>query len=677
MAIEFGKGIALAGGFDLGAKAPLDSRLTVATIEERDAHVTGNRAYEGMLVYVEADKITYQYIADADGNLTWKEFGFTETDFLVHIADNLTTEDAGKVLSANQGVVLKGMIDAEATAREEADDMLQANIDKLDAYIGDIPSDYTETNIVAYINKKAEETLTSATGGSSESAASVKAQLDTYKSDNDARVQAVEGDVADLEAAIAAEQGRAEGVESGLETRLKAVEDDHLTSADRTALEQSIQTNANAIELLTNGVSADEVDGVNDLINYVKDHGTEVTGMQEDIVENAEAISGVAGRMTTAEGKITAVEGAVATKVEQEAYDAKIAELAGADSAMSGKIAALEALMGEGNETVADQIADAVATEKAEREAAIALKADKTEVEAVSGKVTTLETDMAQAKTDIDNVEVAVATKAEQADLEAEAAAREALDARVVVVEGKSHTHTNADELAKIVDGDVAKWNSISDNMTEYVDNEINKIEAIIGDIDADKTVVQLLADMRAECEANETAAVAAAQQYTDGKIAAVNTTIGTVAEGKTVVKMIEEAAAAAEATAAADATSKANAAESAAKGHATALDEAMGVRVASLETASATHALASDLTALTNRVATAEGKVSTLETEMDAVEAKALANEGAINTINTNLDKKADQTALDNAVGRIAELEDWQSNFAEITESEINDLFA
>ena len=45
---NFGKGITVASGFYLGAKAPLDSRLTVKTIEERNAHVSGNRAYEGM-----------------------------------------------------------------------------------------------------------------------------------------------------------------------------------------------------------------------------------------------------------------------------------------------------------------------------------------------------------------------------------------------------------------------------------------------------------------------------------------------------------------------------------------------------------------------------------------------------------------------------------------------------
>jgi hypothetical protein len=59
---QFGKGIGLAAGFDLGAQKPLDSRIAVNTIEERDAHITENRAYEGMLVFVDADKITYQLL---------------------------------------------------------------------------------------------------------------------------------------------------------------------------------------------------------------------------------------------------------------------------------------------------------------------------------------------------------------------------------------------------------------------------------------------------------------------------------------------------------------------------------------------------------------------------------------------------------------------------------------
>ena len=89
---NFGKGITVASGFDLGAKAPLDSRLTVKTIEERNAHVTGNRAYEGMLVYVEEDKKTYQLIDNS-----WEEFGFNEEKFqagIQPILDKNTEQDS-------------------------------------------------------------------------------------------------------------------------------------------------------------------------------------------------------------------------------------------------------------------------------------------------------------------------------------------------------------------------------------------------------------------------------------------------------------------------------------------------------------------------------------------------------------------------------------------------------
>ena len=79
--------------------------------------------------------------------------------------------------------------------------------------------------------------------------------------------------------------------DTALANRVKAIEDDYLVEADKTALQDQITANANAITLLTNGASAEEVDGVNDLINYVKEHGTEVTGMKADIAANTKAIS--------------------------------------------------------------------------------------------------------------------------------------------------------------------------------------------------------------------------------------------------------------------------------------------------------------------------------------------------------------------------------------------------
>lgn len=70
----YGKSIPITSGFDLGAKSPLDTRSIVNTIEERNAHVTGNRVYEGMKVYVLAEKKEYRY----NGN-DWEEVrGTTE-----------------------------------------------------------------------------------------------------------------------------------------------------------------------------------------------------------------------------------------------------------------------------------------------------------------------------------------------------------------------------------------------------------------------------------------------------------------------------------------------------------------------------------------------------------------------------------------------------------------------
>ena len=57
----YGKGIVVASGFDLSARSPLDTRSVVNTIAERDEHVTGNRAYNGMTVYVLNEQKEYRY----------------------------------------------------------------------------------------------------------------------------------------------------------------------------------------------------------------------------------------------------------------------------------------------------------------------------------------------------------------------------------------------------------------------------------------------------------------------------------------------------------------------------------------------------------------------------------------------------------------------------------------
>lgn len=220
--------------------------------------------------------------------------------------------------------------------------------------------------------------------------------------------------------------------DTALAGRVKAVEDNYLKAADKEELQNNIDTVSGAVERLTNGVSAEEVDGVNDLIQYVKDHGTEVTGMQEDISDNADAIAGVAGRMDTAEGKITDLEGAVATKAEQSALEEAVEALEGADSALSGRIDVLEGKFGGAEGSVEDMIADA----KAEAIETAGTNADTKDEAVLAAAKKYADDEDAKIESRVDALETASATHAlatDLADLETEVG-KKANDAELAAV---------------------------------------------------------------------------------------------------------------------------------------------------------------------------------------------------------------------------------------------------
>ena len=116
----------------------------------------------------------------------------------INAAKQAAIEDAaGKYATTSALTAVSNVADAAVTP-EEMSEFVEGKGYATSAYVGAIPEGYTQNNIVAYINKKAEETLSQATGGTGESAAEVKAQLDTYKSENDAKVNANTTAVADL-----------------------------------------------------------------------------------------------------------------------------------------------------------------------------------------------------------------------------------------------------------------------------------------------------------------------------------------------------------------------------------------------------------------------------------------------------------------------------------------------
>lgn len=297
---------------------------------------------------------------------------------------------------------------AEQNAKDHADDLDEAmdgRVAALEAKFGD-----GEGNVEAQIN--------AAVAAEAELREEADAGLQEQIESNDAEILALQGLVGDtkvsdaIAAAVKVEKERAEGIEGGLESRLAAVEGDYLTSVEEKALQDQITANANAIELLTNGVSAEEVDGVNDLIQYVKDHGTEVTGMKADIKANADGVEALEGRMSDAE----------------DAIDTKAAQ---ADlEALAGRMATVE---GDLNTTT-----------------------------------TGLKAKMTAAEADIDALETKVGDKAVSEQI---TDVTNPMSEKITALEGKAHEHANKTVLDGIEAADITAWDAKVDDVTSAADS--------------------------------------------------------------------------------------------------------------------------------------------------------------------------------------------------------------
>ena len=307
----------------------------------------------------------------------------------------------------------------------------QGEVDALETYVGVIPEGATATSIVGYIQEKTSGIASEgAMNELSNRVGAVEGDVATIKGDylKAADKTALEGMISDVSGAVAAEQSRAEGIEGGLRTDVNTILGDYLKAADKTELQGNIDTVAGAIERLTNGVSADEIDGVNDLIAYVKDHGPEVLGMKEDISDNADAIAGVVGRMDTAEGNISGLEGSVATKAEKTYVDEQVLALQGVDSGLADRIAAVEGrFTGEGS------VEGLIAAAKQEAIDAAASAADSKDEVILAAAKKYADDEDAKIESRVGALETASGTHALASDLTA-------LDGRVGVVEGKVST---------------------------------------------------------------------------------------------------------------------------------------------------------------------------------------------------------------------------------------------
>jgi hypothetical protein len=279
-----------------------------------------------------------------------------------------------------------------------------ADILAVDTKVGALPEGHAD--VIAFINKKAEETLQAASGNSSETAASVKAQLDAYKEANDAAValKAAQADVDAIEDRVAANE-EAIGVLNGNADVAGSV--DAKVAAAVAALMENPDETLNSIK---------------ELVKWTQDHAADALEMSNNVSANANAIAALealVGEDAVADQIADAI--AEALGLDGDAKYALATDLAAAID----RVAAVEA----------DYLKAADKTELAD---AIALKADATALEAVKATA-----DAAAVKADVDAafeaVDADIALKAAQADLEAEAALARAAE------------KANADAIAAIV----------------------------------------------------------------------------------------------------------------------------------------------------------------------------------------------------------------------------------
>lgn len=272
--------------------------------------------------------------------------------------------------------------DAAIAAAKKAGDDAQADVDALEAKVGTVADGKTVVQMISDAQTAATYDDTALKG----------------------RVSAVEGLVGEtavatqISTAVSAEKTRAEGVESGLNTRLATVEADYLKAADKTELTEAIATaKTEAIETVLGEAVPEDFDTLKEVAEWIqadttasaqlvtrvsnieKDYlkGADKTELQGKINElktfvgtlpegatsstvvayiqevvdglnigdyaKASALTALATRVTTAEGKITALEEKVGSTAVSAQISGAIDELkSGQLTTMQGEIDAVE-----------------------------------------------------------------------------------------------------------------------------------------------------------------------------------------------------------------------------------------------------------------------------------------------------------------------------------------------
>ena len=490
---------------------------------------------------------------------------------------------SGAIATAKQGAIDSAASDASAKAAQALADAKAdaANLYATKEYVGSFTTGedaYKDiTSIVGYINKKAEETLSAAQGGSSETAASVALALQNYKNENDPKVKKNSEDItananaisaikddanvdsfADVVAELAkkqdkAESGEAYAYQSYVDTKVNTLKNTEVAAA--AALAQEAKTAAGnaqgtADSALTKASNNEtEIAGVKATVNA---HDTTIGTHTTDIANLKAHDSAHTALYEALKGTVDEHTSSIAGKAEQTALDAVSAKVATNEAAISSindvKIPGIEQNVAK-KANIADVYsktdADNQFLAKAEKyddtavkklisdEAARADAAEKVNAKAISDEVSRAAGEEAR----IEGLVTAEVTRAK--------AAEEKNAADIVAINALLNTISDSDDITSLKE--LALWveehGEDAAAMADAISNNADAIKAIYNVVDGTASGVLVDEIARVEKKADDNAAailainhgttgiLALANAYTDEKIANVP-----VADGETIV---------------------------------------------------------------------------------------------------------------------------------------------
>lgn len=568
--------------------------------------------------------------------------------------DDLEAADAAilaKIGTVADDKTVVGLIEAAQTAADNA----QGEVDALEALVGVVPEG--SDNVIAYVNKKAQEVLDAATGGSSESAASVKLALDNYIALNDPKVEANTTAAANAQAK-ADEAFELAGTKATMDEVNEAIADaGHAVAADVNAAIDDI-----------NDKIGDVAEGKT-VVEMIADAQSEATYDDEEvrglIDTNAQAIAQeVSDREGAVSGLKSDLEGKINTKVEQDAYNTKVAALDDEDERLAGLIGdnaeAIEGVVAKVDTLVGEDVNKSVRTIANEELAAQLIAENAAEalnsleeiaawIQAHPGDAATMNADIAALKAKVDTGEQTVSAYVAAAiedlgigDYATVAALGEAVE-RIGDLEEASATHALKTEVGAVSDAlDEYKEAHKNDYDNDAVDAKVKAVQDqidVLGDTYA--TDAELTSAMEAEVErANGAyAAKVATETHID------DTDIHVTTEDKTKWNGAQAAAEATAATNLATARTEITAEIATAKGEAIA--DAEG-KIATAKAEAISDAEGKIATAKGEAIADAEGKIAAAKEDLQG---KIDTVSGALNTYKTENDAvvalKADASAV------------------------------